>query len=354
MVFFGPALLLCLCLFTACSGTVAGRPVGATDLQWPPKPYQARIKWVKSISDYNDAGVKKGFWRRVAEFFVGPDNSRIVQPHGVLSDENDRLFVADPGAGLVHIMDRKGGSYAVIGGVDSPLRTPIGLAQDEQGYLYISDATSGVVYRYDIEKRSLTPFTHRALQRPTGLAYNRTNKLLYIVETTAGRVVAVDKDGTERFRFGSQGEASAQFNHPTDVTTDAKGQVYVTDPLNYRIKVFTPEGVFVSQFGAAGDARGNLDKPKGIAVDSAGHIYVCDALLDAVQIFDTQGRLLLTFGFSGNGNGEFLMPSGIYIDLHNRIFVADTYNRRVQVFRYISVESLEDEDDQSEEQKFER
>ncbi|WP_223923216.1 SBBP repeat-containing protein [Geobacter sp. AOG2] len=346
-------LLVCLlvvCLLTACSGIVSTRPARVTDLQWPPKPYQARIKWVQSIADYNDAGIAKGFWKKVAEFFTGPDTRRIVRPYGVLCDGQDRLFIADPGAGVVHMMDRKKGRYVVIGDKDTRLKTPIGLAQDERGYLYISDSTNDMVYRYDIDRETLTPFVHRSLSRPTGIAYNKVNKLLYVVETTACRVTAFDQDGVERFHFGSQGETLAQFNRPTDIMVDAKGQVYVTDPLNYRIKMFAPEGVFVSQFGVAGDAPGDLNKPKGIAVDSAGNVYVCDALQDAVQIFDRQGHLLMTFGSQGERDGEFWMPSGISIDYRNRIYVSDTYNRRIQVFRYISGEEPENGDDQEDEQ----
>jgi sugar lactone lactonase YvrE len=116
---------------------------------------------------------------------------------------------------------------------------------------------------------------------------------------------------------------------------DGQGQLYVTDPLNYRVHIFSPEGAPVAQIGAAGDAPGDLTKPKGVAVDSGGHIYVSDALQDAVQIFDDSGRLLTTFGSSGNRNGEFWMPSGVYIDRQDFIFVVDTYNRRVQLFRYV-------------------
>jgi len=341
--------LLGICLLAACSSIVSTRPTRATDLQWPPKPYQARIKWVQSITDYNDAGIAKGFWKKVAEFFTGPDTRRIVRPYGVLCDGQDRLFIADPGAGVVHMMDRKKGRYVVIGGRDAPMGTPIGLAEDERGYLYISDSTNNMVYRYDIGRQALLPFIHRTLSRPTGIAYNKVNKLLYVVETAAHRVTAFDQNGVERIHFGTHGEALTQFNRPTDIMVDAKGQVYVTDPLNYRIKMFTPEGVFVSQLGVAGDAPGDLNKPKGIAVDSAGNVYVCDALQDAVQIFDRQGHLLMTFGSQGEGDGEFWMPSGISIDYRNRIYVSDTYNRRIQVFRYISGEEPENGDDQEDE-----
>lgn len=329
--------ILALIFLTACAGTIPLREVKpAADLQWPEKPEKARIQWVKTIRNYQDAGIAKGFWKRALEFLTGPDQRRIVRPHDVLVDDKERLFIADPGAGVVHLMDVRERRYAVIGGESgSPLRTPIGLAEDDRDRLFITDPTTATVYLYDLSLGSLKPFLAGTLKRPTGIAYNRVNKLLYIVDTIAHQVVAVDEQGGIKVRIGAAGEGKGQFNHPTDIAVDAKGRVYVTDPLNYKIKIFTPEGRPVNQFGAAGDAPGYLNKPKGIAVDGEGHIYVSDALIDAIQIYDDGGRLLLLFGANGTGNGEFWMPSGIFIDRHNYIFVSDTYNQRVQVFRYL-------------------
>lgn len=330
-------LLLALFSLASCSAPVSLlKEKPSADLQWPQKPFEAKIRWMKTIADARDVGITKSFWKKALEFFIGAEQRRIVKPYGVLFDSAERLFIADPGAGLVHFMEMKEGRYILIGDEsNSPLRTPIGLAEDEHDRLYITDSTTGNVYLYDLAGRSLKPFLGRTLQRPTGIAYNRVNKLLYVVDTAAGRVVAVDESGAEKLRFGSSGAEKGEFNHPTDITVDAKGFIYVTDPLNYKIKVFTPEGKLVNQFGAPGDAPGNLNKPKGVAVDSEGHIYVSDALFDSVQIFDTAGRLLLSFGWRGTENGTFWMPSGIFIDQHDYIFVADTYNQRVQVFRYL-------------------
>jgi DNA-binding beta-propeller fold protein YncE len=246
------------------------------------------------------------------------------------------LYIADPGRGVVQCMDYKRGRFTVIGGkTDSPLRNPIGLAEDGLARVYITDPAAGAVFRYDPADDTLKPFISGLLKRPTGIAFNEVNGLIYIVDTIGQRVVAFDTEGVERIRFGSTGEGAGQFNYPTDVAVDDLGHVYVTDALNYKIRMFTPEGVQVSQFGSAGDAPGDLNRPKGVAVDSARHIYVCDALLDAVQIFDDAGRLLLSIGRQGTGIGEFWMPSGICIDRQNYIYVSDTYNRRIQVFRYL-------------------
>jgi sugar lactone lactonase YvrE len=305
-------------------------------LQWPERPAAARIEWVKSIAIPEDAGIAKGFWKKALELVTGADQRRIVKPYGVLYDAAGRLMIADPGAGLVHIMDTKAGLYSVIvSSSGAPLRSPIGLAEDQDNGLYITDSVTDTVYRYDLLSHALTPFL-RAIDRPTGIAYNRVNKLLYVSETGANEVLAVDLKGNNKIRFSNVSTpAGYRFNHPTDVAVDLKGQVYVTDPLNYKIRIFTPEGIPVTQFGEMGDARGELSKPKGIAVDSQGRIYLCDAMLDMVKVFEDSGRLLFSFGANGAEPGAFWMPSGIFVR-GEFIFVADTYNQRIQIFRILN------------------
>jgi DNA-binding beta-propeller fold protein YncE len=291
-------------------------------------------------------GLSKGFWKRVQELATGEDNRHIARPYGVLHDAAGRLYLADPGGGVVHCLDIGRGRYSVIGaGDESPLRTPIGLAEDDRGRLYITDSSTGMVHRYDPKDGSLRPFLTEKLKRPTGIAFNRQNKLLYIIDTLESQIVAVNQDGVEKLRLGVPGDGANWFNRPTDIAIDGTGQIFVTDSLNFRITVLTPEGQMVRQFGAVGDAQGYFSRPKGVAVDSAGHVYVCDALRDAVQVFDADGSSLLVFGKAGNGRGQFWMPSGLYIDSSDYIFVADTYNKRIQIFRYLSGQDLHAHDE---------
>ena len=48
------------------------------------------------------------------------------------------------------------------------------------------------------------------------------------------------------------------------------GNVYVLDPFNSRVQVFTPDGTFLREWGEAGAGPGQLTTPEGIAVDGAG------------------------------------------------------------------------------------
>lgn len=328
------ALLIPLLVLSGCATAVPLLARTQEGPQWPEAPFAPRIQWVKSVATPEDAGIGKSLWKKAVELLTGADVRQIVKPYGVLYDNDGRLFIADPGAGVVHLMDTKKGRYSRITAQDGvPFRSPIGLAEDDQNRLYITDSVDDVVYRYDIATGSVTPFA-RDMERPTGIAYNRVNKLLYVSETTARRVTAVNLAGSAKFSFGESAAKQGLFNLPTDVACDQKGQVYVTDALNYRIRIFTPEGVQVTEFGEMGDTRGEFNKPKGVAVDAEGRIFVADALLDAVQIFDDEGRFLFSFGATGPEDGSFWMPSGLYIN-GRYIFVSDSYNQRVQIFRYL-------------------
>jgi sugar lactone lactonase YvrE len=305
-------------------------------LQWPETEAGPKIVWVRSITGYQDLEISKGFWKRMLDVLIGGDDRRIIRPYGVLFDSAERLFIADPGAGIIHCMDIKKGSYSVIGGEEgSPLRSPIGLAEDNQGRIYITDSAAATVFRYEPADGALKPFLSGKVARPTGIVFNKVNGLLYIVDTIGQHVIAVDLEGRERYRFGTRGKGAGQFNYPTDITADMQGRLYVTDTLNFRIQTFSAVGVPLSGFGEAGDTIGAQRRPKGLAVDSVGNIYICDALLDAVQVFDSRGRLLISFGQQGTRRGEFWMPSGIFIDRSDYIYVADTYNQRIQVFKFV-------------------
>jgi DNA-binding beta-propeller fold protein YncE len=218
------------------------------------------------------------------------------------------------------------------------LTSPVDLTGDDQGTIYITDSQLGKIYCYRLGDDRLTEFHTVNLSRPTGIAYSRHYQQLYVADSLAQQIVVLGLDGHERFRFGSQGREPGQFNAPTAISVNRKGEVLVTDALNGRIQIFAADGHFIRQFGRPGDTSGSFAKPKGIAADSDGNIYVCDALFDAVQIFDPRGRLLLAFGDSGFQPGQFWMPAGIFIDKHDTVYIADTYNQRVQIFRYLKKE----------------
>jgi len=87
---------------------------------------------------------------------------------------------------------------------------------------------------------------------------------------------------------GINGDA---FNHPSDVTWDRAGNIYVADGFggNNRIAKFTKDGNFVKSWGQTGSAQGQFNMIRGLASDAAGNLYVADAGNKRIQVFDGEG-----------------------------------------------------------------
>jgi sugar lactone lactonase YvrE len=324
--------LLVLLLTAACAapGEASFRPGSVV---WPSAPLPPRLALSAVIRTPEDAGIKEGIFATLWSALAGAQERFLARPYGVYADAGQRLVVVDTQLRGVHLFDRENGSYRFVqGGGGVSFMSPIGVTGDGDGRLYISDSAAGAVYRLDPRSLVVEPFVKSGLARPTGIAYNATNRLLYVSDTLAAQVVAFDLAGREVLRFGGEGREPGRFNRPTDLAVDRRGRILVTDPLNGRVQIFSSEGVFLKGFGELGDSSGHFARPKGVATDNEGHIYVCDALFDAVQVFNEEGELLLSFGGGGGAPGEFWMPSGIYVDKDDTVYVADTYNKRIQTF----------------------
>src|SRR5574337_590173 len=307
---------------------------------WPLAPETPRVQFLKTVITPQDLGIKKGFFAKIWEFIAGADTvDHIVSPHGVAADGEGRMFVADWGGACVHSFDFEKKKYDRFSATkEGDLVSPIGVALDGEGLLYVSDSVKKKVFVFDGSKNKRV--IGGGLLRPTGIAVNRKEKILYVVDTAGHRVDIFDLAGRKLGSFGKQGSQNGEFNYPTHIALDAAGAVYIMDSLNFRVQIFDKAGTFLGKFGGTGTSIHDFVKPKGIAVDGEGHIWVSDSLRNSIQVFDRQGRLLLIFGRLGTGPGEFNIPAGMFIDSKNRLYVADSYNHRVQAFQYLAQEEL--------------
>ncbi len=333
--------VICGCLMiSACGPTVAARNGLDTELSgpvWPREPSRARIRWVSEIRGPADLGIRDGVLSRFWNWVSGKQPPRIVRPHDVAVDARGRLWVTDPGAHAVHVFDLKGGRYQVLPKRPrDKIQSPIAVTHDTEGTAYVSDSALGLILRFNARGDMLPSWDAGGeLVRPTGVAFAPEEHLLWVVDSGAHRLVALDERGAVQRAVGGRGDKPGEFNYPTHLAIDGAGRFYVTDTLNFRVQVLSSSGVPLFTLGRVGDGPGALLRPKGADVDGEGHIYVVDALFENVQIFDDQGRLLLYFGEPGAGAGQFWLPAGLEVTDGNRIYIADGYNKRVQVFEYL-------------------
>ena len=314
------------------------------DLVWPLPPEKPRIKYLGALSTSEDVAPvkKKGWFKKLIDEEQAQQIVGLTKPSGVAVDSRDRVYVTDSAVGAVFVFDPANKKLELLGAKgQGRLSAPFGIAIDRQDRIYVADTglkrvniyaptgeLAGVISRIGDE----------TLVNPTGVAVDDVNRRLLIVDSRAHRVVAVNLDAWDTGVWFSGNEESGTFYYPTFVATDAAGRVYISDTLNFCVRVFDKDFKFIRRIGEHGTSLGNFDRPKGVALDSEGHLYVVDAAFSNFQIFDDQGRLLLYVGSFGLQPGAFRLPSGICIDKRNRVFVVDSINARVQMVQFLGTQ----------------
>jgi len=309
---------------------------------WPGPPERPRIQYLWSASHIatREEGRKKGLidliLGNVPEDVTDPRASNVLmRPYSIFHDSKDKLYITDPGAYRVTVIDLKTRDVLnIFGAEDEEFLSPIGVVSDLSGRIYISDAELKKVFAFN-EKGKYLFRLEGEFKRPTCMAIDTKNSKIYLSDTLEHRIYVYSLEGKRLGSIGAHGSMPGEFNFPTHLSVDKEGMLYVNDAMNFRIQILDGDGKFMGSVGSLGDDYGSLDKPKGIATDSEGNIYIVDSIKDTVKIFNRKGDLLMFWGVKGQKYGEFYLPSGIFIDQKNTIYVADTYNQRVQAFQFI-------------------
>jgi DNA-binding beta-propeller fold protein YncE len=339
--------------------------IDTSKLVWPDPPDIARIKWVEQYRGEPKptsptAAPKKSKRESWMERLAGMQSIqqqkvetrfKLVRPYGVAVDSKGRIYAADTYVGAVFIFNTETKAVDFIrNGRDGQFKAIVGLAMDDNDRLFISDSGLKRIWVFNADHKMEASFGSDRLERPTGLALDTKNRLLYVVDVLKNCVAVFDADTFKFLRTiggppkKAGDEDPATFARPTNVAVDKHGNVYVSDTLNGRIQIFDADGNFLSMFGHQGDGPADLARPKGVAIDKDGHIWVTDADQNRVKVFNRKGELCAFFGEYGYFPGQFALPSGIAIDKQNRVVVAEqVLDGRLQVFRYVTDDEAETE-----------
>lgn len=334
--FFAALLLMCGCSGSRLSDA-AWQDEGLNVI-WPNPPERARIKLLKIIHGpgyfaENSRSAMSTFF----EFLTGTKETNIdfYTPQCIAADGNGVIYIADPSIGLVHKYDLAGKEVQYIFQAgDKKLGSPVGVALDAEGNLYVTDAMLAAVFKFNPDGKLLSELNGKGkLQRPAGIVVTSKGSKV-VADILANKVFIFDKNDLLVGELPGP-DFTESFNKPTYVAVDKLDNVYVTDTMNFTVRIFDANGKYIRSQGQIGDAPGSFARPKGVALDSDQNLYVLDSIFGNFQIFDQKGRLLLYASQEGSLPGEFMLPSGIFIDRNDRIYIADTFNHRIQVFQYL-------------------
>jgi trimeric autotransporter adhesin len=231
---------------------------------------------------------------------------RKVNPSGIITT------IAGNGFG----QGTSSGGYSGDGGSATlaELSSPAGIAIDALGNIYIADANN-----------------------------HRIRKV-----NTSGIITTIVGTGVAGYG-GDGGQAGlAKLNLPFEIAFDTKGNLYIADQQNFRVRKVNTSGIITTVagtgiFGFSGDngqaTNAELGGPSGIALDASDNLYISDINNHRIRKVDTLGVITTiagtgVAGYSGDGGlatlAKLSNPWAITIDANKNIFIADDANSRVR------------------------
>lgn len=157
--------------------------------------------------------------------------------------------------------------------------------------------------------------------------------------------------GTGLYGGGYSGDGGAATNamlrNPMGVAVDAKGNLFIADTGNNRIREVDDNGIITtvagggnSGLGDGGAATNAVLTPWGLCLDASGNLYIADGTDSRVRKVDTNGIITTIAGngtndYSGDGglavNACMNSPNGVAVDEAGNVYIADSNNHRIRV-----------------------
>ena len=221
-------------------------------------------------------------WGALRRVIVGRGHeATLSQPMGVaVSDDGERVYVADYGLGRLVRADLRRKTVELLGPDEAPPKV-VHAALDGEENVYASDTSAAQVIVLSRKGKRLRVIGAGELERPTGLAIDRARGVLYVadsahVRSPNHRVRAFTLDGRHLFDLGpaagpaAPGSGDGQLHFPGYLAVSPEGEVYVADAMNFRIQVFGPDGKFRRKYGQAGTGAGASIGSRGSRSTASG------------------------------------------------------------------------------------
>ncbi len=301
---------------------------------------------------------------------------------GVAVDKRGNIYIAMRDHNIISRIDTRGNMTRFAGTGESgfggdggkatvaKLKMPANLTVDKKGNLYITDRNNHRVRKVDTRGNITTvagngtagfsgdggKATAAQLNLPSGVVVDDDGNI-YISDRSNDRVRVVNKkgiittfagNGMDGFKGDSGPAAKAQLSRPFGLALDKKGNLYIADRGNNRIRKVTPQGIITTVAGDGsfffmGDNgpayRASIAGPTGVVVDKNGILYIADRNNNRVRSVDTQGMIRTIAGTGQqhyNGDAEVArdtnlhLPFGVTLDQNDKLLIIDRSHYRIR------------------------
>ena len=177
---------------------------------------------------------------------------------------------------------------------------------------------------------------------------------IHKVDAATGTITLIAGTGEDGYGGDGGPAIEAQLNQPEGLAVDGRGNVYVADFLNHRIrKVDAATGTIntiagTGEQGYSGDGgpatEAMLAFPRDVAVDDAGNVYISDdARIRKVDAFTGIINTIAGRGYVGGPVGEGDVgdggpateaqlgdPFSVAVDGAGNVYITDVWNHRIR------------------------
>ena len=318
-------------------------------------------------------------------------DASMQNPKSVWVDVNGDVLIADNENNRIRKVTLTTGDISTVAGngiagywgdhgpaINAWLKKPHGVCAYESPapvYLYFSDPSNYQIRRVDLEENFLTKVagtiwagyngdnilaTWANLSYPFGVHVDPSGNTLIAdtynhrirkVNAKTGIITTIAGNGSKGFSGDGGPATSARLKYPFSLYVDARGNIFIADTYNYRIrKVDGATGIittvvgdghkrFKGDGGPATDA--SVDMVYDVAVDNVGNLFVVDTGNQIVRkvhattgIIDTVAGQANISGYSGDGgpatNARLNGPTGVAVDSAGNIYICDSTNNVVR------------------------
>jgi len=299
----------------------------------------------------------------------GGNPAEFNSPSGVAVDASGNVYVADTNNHRIRKITLTSREVSTIAGstegfaddagTSAKFDWPSGVAVDAAGNVYVADFYNHRIRRIILTSREVNTLAGGGnpaqFNHPVGVAVDSSGNV-YVADYGNHRIRKITLTSREVNTLAGSGTAgsadglgtAAQFRNPTGVAVDAKGNVYVADFSNNRIRKITSGGEVdtLAGTGTPGSKDGagtsaQFNEPTGVALDAEGNVYVADSGSHLIRKITPEGVVSTiagsgTAGFKDDAGTEaqFNTPKGVAVDAEGNIYVADHYNHRIRKIEY--------------------
>lgn len=275
----------------------------------------------------------------------GSGNGQFSGTHADGWSPLNRIYVADEAAHRVQYFTVDGtflGKFGQWGYGTNDIINPVHFAFLADGTVYVVERDNNRIHFFTPDGASLGLWGSAGsgdgqFNKPAAIA-RAPDGTFYVTDRMNHRVQHFTSTGSFMGKFGAYGSGNGQFNEPYGVAVATDGTVYVSDSQNRRMQFFNADGNYLGQWGSTGSGNGQFGNasiynngPAHVSIDDAGRIWVADPNNYRVQLFTPAGNYLGKVGGSyGTGNGSSAFPNGVALAPGWQVYVADEVNNLIQ------------------------